>query len=54
MDKAFEADGNDSLDQAFKNIVNEIILQSAYYPTEVETGNIPEKEFRVVIIKMSK
>ncbi len=40
VDKYFKADDNDALNQAFSDIVNEIILQSAYYPTLVEHGKL--------------
>lgn len=38
VDRYFEAENNDDLNAAFTDIVNEIIIQSAYYPTLVEDG----------------
>lgn len=38
VDKPFEATGVDEMIAAFNNIVEEIILQSQYYPTYVEGG----------------
>ncbi len=38
IDRYFEADGVQNLAGAFDAIVEEIILQSKYYPTEVEDG----------------
>lgn len=39
VDRYFEADSNAELNQAFSDIVQEIIVQSAYYPTLVTEGN---------------
>lgn len=39
VDQYFSASGNDQLTQAFKAIVDSIILQSAYYPTLVDGGS---------------
>lgn len=38
IDRYFEADSNAELNAAFEDIVDEIILQSAYYPTLVSSG----------------
>ncbi|GAA6395424.1 hypothetical protein I4300191C4_00810 [Solibaculum mannosilyticum] len=37
-DQYFEATNNSGLENAFEQIVQEIILQSQYYPTDVDTG----------------
>lgn len=37
VDKYFDADSNDALEKAFGEIVAEIILQSAYHPTHIES-----------------
>ena len=39
VDRYFDAGSNDKLQDAFRDIVNEIILQSAYYPTYIESGD---------------
>ncbi|MBR2403043.1 MAG: VWA domain-containing protein, partial [Lachnospiraceae bacterium] len=39
VDRYFEADSNEELNAAFGDIVKEIIVQSAYYPTLVTEGN---------------
>lgn len=36
VDEYFEVSNNDKLEDAFNNIVAQIILQSAYYPTHIE------------------
>ncbi|MDO4746599.1 MAG: VWA domain-containing protein, partial [Bacillota bacterium] len=39
VDRYFDAGSNDKLKDAFGDIVAEIILQSAYYPTHIESGD---------------
>ncbi len=39
IDKYFDASDNNALQTAFQEIVNEIILQSTYYPTHIEEGS---------------
>ncbi len=39
IDKYFNASNNAALEGAFDEIVNEIILQSTYYPTHIEEGS---------------
>lgn len=39
VDKSFNADSDQAMMDAFQNIVNEIIIQSKYYPTYVQTDH---------------